>query len=55
MTAARDVVELIAEVAVANVLAPEREGELQDELDRSEEQREPNGCSQISVRWPDGG
>jgi hypothetical protein len=50
MMAASDVIKLVAEVAVADVLGPEREGELQDELDGSEEQREPKGRSQRSVR-----
>ena len=43
MTAAGDVVELVAEVAVADVLGPECEGELQGELDGGEEEGEPKG------------
>jgi hypothetical protein len=53
MMAARDVVELIAEVAVANVLAPEREGELQEELDAGEEEGETKGRTEGRVRWAD--
>ncbi len=40
MTAAGDVVELVAEVAVADVLGPECEGELQEEADGGEEEDE---------------
>ena len=44
MTAAGDVVELVAEVAVADVLRPEREGELQEKLDGGEEEGEPRAA-----------
>ena len=50
MTAAGDVVELVAEVAVADVLGPECEGELQEELDGGEEEGEPKGRKQGGVR-----
>jgi hypothetical protein len=55
MTAAGDVVELVAEVAVADVLRPEREGELQEKLDGGEEEGEPKGRTQRGVRWADDG
>jgi hypothetical protein len=55
MTAAGDVVKLVAEVAVADVLSPEREGELQEELDASEEEGEPKGRTQGRVRWAEVG
>jgi hypothetical protein len=55
MTAAGDVVELVAEVAVADVLGPECEGELQEELDAGEEEGEPKGRTQGKVRWADDG
>jgi hypothetical protein len=43
MTAAGDVVKLVAEVAVADVLGPEREAELKKEFDDGEEECEPQG------------
>ena len=55
MTAAGDVVELVAEVAVADVLGPEREGELHEELDAGEEEGEPKGRTQGRVRLADDG
>jgi hypothetical protein len=55
MTAAGDVVKLVAEVAVADVLSPEREGELQEELDAGEEEGEPKGRTQGRVRWAEVG
>jgi hypothetical protein len=55
MTAAGDVVELVAEVAVADVLGPEREAELQEELDAGEEEGETKGCTEGRVRWADRG
>ena len=50
MTAAGDVVELVAEVAVADVLGPECQGELQEELEGGEEEGEPKGRAQGRVR-----
>ena len=50
MTAAGDVVELVAEVAVADVLSPKCERELQKQLDAREEEREPKGRMQGGVR-----
>jgi len=55
MTAAGDVVELVAEVAVADVLGPEREGELEEELGGGEEEGEPKGRKQGRVRLADDG
>jgi hypothetical protein len=55
MMAAGEVVELVAEVAVADVLGPERKGELQEELDAGEEEGEPKGRTQRKVRWADDG
>ena len=55
MTAAGDVVELVAEVAVADVLGPECKGELQEELDGGEEEGEPKGRTQGRVRSADEG
>jgi hypothetical protein len=55
MTAAGDVVELVAEVAVADVLGPECQGELQEELDGGEEEGEPKGRTQGRVRSADDG
>jgi hypothetical protein len=57
MTAAGDVnlVKLVAEVAVADVLGPEREGEVKKELDAGEEEGEPKGRTEGRVRWADDG
>ena len=55
MTAAGDVVELVAKVAVADVLGPDCEGELQQELDAGEDQGEPKGRTQRRVRGANDG
>ena len=46
MAAAGDVVELVAEVAVAEVLRPEGEGELEEQLCEGEEQGEAQGVAE---------
>ena len=49
VVAAGDVVELVAEVAVAEVLGVEREGKLQEELDGGEDRREAEGLTQGGI------
>ena len=53
MMAAGDVVELIAEVAVAEMLCIKRKCELQEQFGCAKDQGKPHGCTQIRVTRSD--
>jgi len=55
MMAAGDVVELVAEVAVAEVLRVEREREVEQQLARGEEGCETESCAEGWIGWADYG
>ena len=55
VVAAGEVIELVTEVAVADVRGVEGEGEVEEELDDGEDGSEAEGAAQGRVGWTDGG
>ena len=55
MSATHDVVELVTEVAVAEMLRPERGGDVQDQLDGGEREGEADGGGERGIGWADDG